>query len=85
MNLITFILKANTSLQLQNKIRWYSSTYPKNEYDTKFETPFFSKDGMICVKVTRLKEKKLSTSENLKPYKDIEITDKHIIREFNKK
>lgn len=83
MDSITFILKANTSLQLQNKIRWYSNTYPKNEYDTKFETPFSSKDRMICVKVTRLKEKKSSISENLKPYKDIEVTDKHIIREFN--
>jgi hypothetical protein len=86
MDSMSFILKANTSFQLQNKMNWYSSQYPKNDYDTKFGAPFTSKDGMSCVKVTRLKEKKSPTSENLtnpKPYIDIEVTDKYIIREFN--
>ena len=83
MDSITSILKANTSPQLQNKINWYSSTYPENEYNIKFGTPFTSKDGMRCIKVTRLKEKKSPTSENLKPYTDIETTDKYIIREFS--
>lgn len=86
MSLVNSLLKANTSLQLQNKMTWYSKEYPESEYDTKFGTPFTLKNGTRCVKVTRLKEKKSPTSENLtnpKPYTDIEITDKYIIREFN--
>lgn len=83
MDSITFILKANTSLQLQNKINWYSSTYPKNEYDTKFETPFTSKDGMRCIKVTRLKEKKSPTSENLKLHALKQLIKEEIFKVLN--
>lgn len=55
---ISLVLKANTTLSLQKKMLWYSSVYPKKEYDTEFGQPFTTTDGLSAVKVTRLMEPK---------------------------
>jgi hypothetical protein len=52
--IVELVLKANTTMSLNNKMAWYSKVYPKSKYDTKFGIPFSTKDGMSAVKVTRL-------------------------------
>ena len=50
---IELVLKANTAMLLQKKMLWYSKVYPRETYNTTFGVPFFTKDGMKAIKVTR--------------------------------
>ena len=58
METTSIVLAANTTMLLQRKIDWYAKTYPLEEYDTKFSTPFVTRDGRRAIKATRLINKK---------------------------
>lgn len=54
----SIVLAANTTMLLQRKIDWYAKTYPIEQYETKFSTPFVTRDGRKAIKATRLINKK---------------------------